>query len=123
MNYTEIVEKTYELVDEIKKSEIFYQYTYYKDLIKKDKEFNDLLDRFNKAKAKFSEVYKYRNYYKGFAEIKNEYQEAKINLMNNKLFKKYKLLEKQIETYLNKIENELKGIVNIKEKYKNISIE
>lgn len=116
MKYTEIIEKTYEIIDEIKKNEIYQNYHKYKNLIDTDEELGELLKKFNSAKEKFSENYRFRAYDKSFDKVKNVYQEAKINLMNNKLFKNYKLYEKKVETYLNEIELRLKEVVNIKEK-------
>ena len=120
MNYTEIIDKTYELVEDIKRSEIFLMYIKYKKLVESDKELNKILIKFKSAKEKFAEVYEYRNYYKGFEDIKKDYQKSKIELMNNKLYKNYKLYEKKVESYLNEIEFQLKKVVRIKEKHSKI---
>ncbi|QVK18941.1 YlbF family regulator [Mycoplasmatota bacterium] len=122
MNYTEIIEKTYALVDTIKTSNPYLLYIEYEKKVLDDNELKKLLSVFQENKVAFEEVYKYKSYYPNFDEIKKQYQQSKIDLMNHELFKTYKRYEKEIDLYINEIEFKLKRIVNIKEKHEKINM-
>ncbi len=122
MNYSEVIDKTYELIDTIKSSEIYINYLNYEDLVLHDDEVKKLLDTFNEIKTSFNDAYQYKAFYPDFNELKTKYQQAKIALMSNKLFKSFKLYEKQIENYLTEIEFRIKAVVNIKNKHGSINL-
>lgn len=116
-----IYEKAYELAKVIKESEVFNSYKEYEKLVIENIEIQKLLSAFLKSKNKFEEASKYDKYYPGLEKIKKEYQEAKISLMNNEIFKTYKQKEKELDIILYKIENSLKETINIRDKHnKNI---
>ncbi len=117
MNFTKIIVKTYELVDVIKKSDTYKNYLSYEFEVLNNKDLKQLLSEFKIKKEKFEEAYKHKDYYPEIDKIKDEYQSIKINLMNNSIFKSYKASEKELDFYINEIENKLKQVVNLKEKH------
>lgn len=117
MNYTEIIEKTYELVDAIKQSGEYKDYIFYAKKVEKDNELKLLLAEYHKARDEFEQALKYKDYYPNFDIVKKRLQELKLKLVNHGLFKQYKQAEKRLEQHLNEIEYRLKQLVNIKEKH------
>ncbi len=122
LNYTDIYEATYKLTDTIKNSPLYHTYKEYELKVMESDEIKKLLKTFHNYKEQFEEAYKYKDYHPDFAEIKKNYQRAKMNLMDNELFKTYKKYEKQLDSYLEEIEFRLKEIVNIKEKHGKINL-
>lgn len=122
MNYTEIFEKTYALVDAIKTSNPYIFYIEYENIVLNDNELKKLLSEFKKNKKIFEQAYQYKSYYPHFEHIQNQYQQSKINLMNHTLFKSYKIYEKEFDLLIDEIEFKLKKVVNIKEKHGKINI-
>lgn len=122
LNYTEIIEKTYDLVDTIKTSNPYLLYIEYEKKVLNDNELKKRLSMFQKNKQTFEEAYQYKSYYPNFEDVKSRYQQSKIDLMNHELFKSYKMYEKEIDLYINEIELKLKEIVNIKEKHGKINV-
>ncbi|MDF2699535.1 MAG: Control of competence regulator ComK, YlbF/YmcA [Haloplasmataceae bacterium] len=122
MENTKIIQKAYELALAIKESDVYKDYLKYEKMIQNDEVLTNILEEFNKRKSIFEEANKYGRYYPGIEKINADYQEVKIKLMKNELFKKYKEAEKQLDIINYQIETSLKGVVNIKEKHGKTSI-
>lgn len=117
MNISMIIEKTYELIDTIKISDSYKAYSLYEKKVLSDNNLRQLLLEFQNKKEKFEDAYKYKDYYPDYNKIKDDYQQIKISLMNNQIFKTYKSSEKELDLYINEIEYQLKQIVNLEEKH------
>jgi len=86
LKYTEIIEKTYELVETIKTSKPYLSYIEYESKVLNDNEFKEIFIEFQKNKELFEEAYPYKSYYPNFDEVKSNYQQSKIKLMKNELY-------------------------------------
>jgi len=117
MNYTEIIEKTYELIDTIKQSEDYKEFLHYAKEAEKDHDLKLLLAEYHRVHDEFEQALKYKDYYPDFEKIRARLQELKLKVVNYPLFKQYKQAEKRLVTYLDEIEYRLKQLVNIKEKH------
>lgn len=117
MDITKIMEKTFELADALKHTKDYQLYLKYENMVLNDEDLNKLVDDFNHKKASFLEASQYGKHYPGFKQIKYNYQQAKIELMKNDMFEKYKGYEKEIDLYLYRIENQIKQLLNIIEKH------
>ncbi len=122
MKFASIIDKTYELTDTIKQSETYLSYLDYEKKVLEDDSLKQLLIVFHKNKAKFEESYEYKDYYPGIDEIKMNYQQSKMELMNHQLFKSFQIYEKKVNLYITEIEHKLKEVVNIKDKHGKINV-
>ncbi|ERJ13489.1 YlbF family regulator [Haloplasma contractile] len=112
MNNQLIYEAAYELSERIKNS------TTYKDFIRCERELstNDeikkILADFNRKKEQLEEAKKYGNYYPGYDKVVKAFQESKINLMKNPVFKEYKQKEKQLDHILYQVTESISTAVS-----------
>ena len=110
----DIIAKTYEFVDALKNSSLYKSYLRYKKLSEENPTTQRLIKEFSELKNKYAENEYDKN-------MKEKYQTAKVNLMNDNIFGGYKTYEKELETFLGIIENSFWDIVkddkcgNIKE--------
>lgn len=122
MENTRIIELTYELISIIKESNSYKLYKEYEEKIFLNPNTKQLLREFQNKKERFEEAFQYGEYYPDYEKIKKDFQQAKINLMNNELFQNYKKNERIIERGLMETENRIKDLLNIKEKHGKKSI-
>ena len=115
----EIIEKTYELVDEIKKQTSYQKLIELKNIIEKNKEIIELINTFEKLNIKYTEVVKYGKYHPDLKRTQQEFSEAKIALYTNPLVKEYKALEKELQKELDLISSEIATSVSKKIKHPN----
>lgn len=105
--FTEIVLKTYDLVDEIKSSKV------YVDLINLNKEielkYEELLNEYHRKFKKFEEAFNIGAYYPNYKEILKEYQSIKTKLYYKEEVRNYFKLEEELNEYL---ENLMSDIFN-----------
>lgn len=115
----EIIEKTYELVDEIKGSEDYKKLQKLHKIIDTNSEIKELINIFKKYNDKYEEVSKYGKYHPDLKKVQKQFSEAKTNLYSNKLVKEYKELENRIQKILDNISKELAIGVSKKIKHPN----
>lgn len=116
---TDLMNKTYDLVDEIKSSEIYKRLIELHKIINKDEDIIKLIEHFKKQKVKLEEASKYGKYHPDLKQIQLNLKEAKENLYNNDIIKEYKQCEKEIQKILNNISKELAKAVSSKIKHPN----
>ncbi len=103
MDFMDILLKTYELYDEIKKSD---QYNLIDDSLNRllnDKEAKILIENFNNMKNKYEEASKYGDYFPGKKEIVNQFIESKGRLYTNVLYINYRDNLKKLNENLKEI--------------------
>lgn len=111
MAYTKILNKTYNLVDEIKKSPTYLKMVELDELIK-EKYKNELLD-YQNTFVKFDDVFSSGGtYHPNFIEISRAYKKAKEIFFNKEEVKLYFLCEKELNDLLNELSNEISNSVS-----------
>jgi len=98
-----IIERTYELIDEIKQRNDYLRLKVLEKKIENDKEVQALVKAFNESKSKYDEVKKYGEYHPDLASTKKLFQLDKYNLFSHPIIKDYKEAEKSLQGYLDKI--------------------
>lgn len=116
---TEIMMKTYELVDEIKDSKSYQELLLLKEKLNQDEHVISLVEQYKKSYDKYVEVKKYGKYHPDLKKVQNEYSKNKELLYTHPLVMSYKKYEKEIEKMLNDISREIANAVSKKIKYKN----
>ncbi len=112
MEYNDIIDKAYALVDSIKQSDEFL-------LLKEMKaeinfSLSDLILKFDKAKEKYAEALQYGKHHPNLEEYKKELSEIKAELFTNELVTKYKKIESMFQSKLDVIINEVKKAMSNK---------
>ena len=115
----EVVDKTYELIDEIKSSNEFKRLLELDKMIKSNQELVTLIDSFNKIKSKYDEVSKYGKYHPDLKSVQIELSLKKEEVYTNEIIKEYKQLEKDLQTRLDFISKEIASSVSSKIKHPN----
>lgn len=116
---SDLLQKTYDLVDEIKSLDVYKKMI---DLSKQIKEQNDikkLIEDFNKQKIKYEEALQYGKYHPDLKQIQLNLKDAKEKLYNNDIIKEYKACEKEIQSLLDNVSKELAQTVSKKIKHPN----
>ncbi len=102
-----MINKTYEIIDYIEKSDIKKRLDYIKEKISSNEDSKKLINKFNEAK----ELYEKYNY-------KDDFIKAKINMLKDPLIKEYINLQNKVNLLTiqinNRINNITKGITNKK---------
>ena len=111
---TDILQKTYDLVDEIKALEVYKELLKLNKIINEDQTILHLVEAFNKQKNKYEEAKKYGKYHPDLKQIQLNLQVAKENLYNNDIIVSYKKCEKEIQSLLNNISKELATTISSK---------
>jgi len=115
----EIIEKTYELVDEIKAQDSYKRILVLKNEIDNNPQINELVKTFQKLNEKYEEVTKYGKYHPDLKKVKQDFSTAKVNLYTHDVVKEYKALEKELQRELNLISTEIAVAVSSKIKHPN----
>jgi cell fate (sporulation/competence/biofilm development) regulator YlbF (YheA/YmcA/DUF963 family) len=118
METTQIYEKVTELAKAITESELFIAYKDCQSELLADETFLALKDHFLKLKEQFEEVSRYGNYHPDLDHVKKDYQKAKVELMSHQLFKRFKRIEKELDTMIFEIEEQIQAVVGIENKHK-----
>lgn len=115
MAYTEIINKAYDLADELKESKTYQEMKRLDNLIK-DK-YKIELKQYQDAFLKFDEVFNTGGtYHPDFKEVSNIYRKRKEVLFNKEEVKQYFKYEKEMNKLLNEISNEItNSLSNYKE--------
>lgn len=114
-----IIEKTYDVVEEIKSTNEYQRLLELHREIAGDKEVQELISIFQKYNKKYEEVSKYGKYHPDIKKVQQEFSVAKENLYSNEVIKEYKKLENQIQKTLNHISKELATNISSKIKHPN----
>ena len=101
----DIINATYDLVDEIIDNEIFKELLALKKRI--DIECISQINKFNDLKAKYVEISKYGEYHPDIKIVRKELSEAKVALYSNPLVIAYKDKENAVQKFLDSIKNEI----------------
>ena len=115
----EIIEKTYELIDEIKSSSDYRELVKLKQDMKENSEILQLIENFGQLNDKFNEVSKYGQYHPDLKKVQVELSAAKETLYNHKTVKEYKILEKKLQKIMDHISMSLAKTVSHKIKHPN----
>ena len=115
----EILDLTYELVDEIKATKDYQRLLELKGFLDKDEAIIELIHAFNKIKAKYEEVNKYGKYHPDLKKVGKELSEIKEKVFENEIIKEYKDLEKKIQKQLDEISRKIATSVSSKIKHPN----
>lgn len=116
---TDLLNKTYDLIDEIKRHKSYVRLLELKKLIEENQSILALIEAFNKEKSKYEEAKQYGKYHPDLQQIQLKLKEAKENLYNNDIIIEYKKCEKDIQMILNNISKELAQTVSSKIKHPN----
>lgn len=116
---SEILEKTYNLVDEIKSLKSYKRLKELHEFIKKDSSLNELIKSFDSIKNKYGEVTKYGKHHPDLKKVQIELSKKKEEVFGNPIIREYKSLEKGIQKKLDTISREIALNVSNKIKYPN----
>lgn len=116
---SKILDKTYELIDEIKSKKEYKRLVELSAIINKDEEIQHLIKEFNKAKEKYEEVSKYGKYHPDLKKVQLNLKDKKETLYGNGIIEEYKSLEKQIQKDLDDISTKISEAVSEKIKHPN----
>ena len=115
----EIIEKTYELADEIKAKSSYKRLLELKKIIDSDEGIKELVLTFQKLNIEYEEVSKYGKYHPDLKKVQKEFSEAKTVLYTNDAVKEYKALEKALQSDLDEISATLATTISKKIKHPN----
>lgn len=115
----EIIDKTYDLIDEIKSEVTYKRLLELKKFIDTDEFLNELIKAFNKVKLTYEEVAKYGKYHPDLKKVQLELSSIKEELYSNVVIKEYKMLEKKLQSKLDEISSEIATSVSSKIKHPN----
>ena len=116
---SKILEKTYELIDDIKSSDSYKRLIDLDSQIKTNPELVSLTGSFNKIKIKYDEVSKYGKYHPDLKTVQLELSSKKEEVFTNETIKEYKKLEKDLQNRLDHISKEIANSVSSKIKHPN----
>jgi cell fate (sporulation/competence/biofilm development) regulator YlbF (YheA/YmcA/DUF963 family) len=116
---SKVLEKTYELVDEIKQTNQYIRLLELDQKIKSDPDLVILIQSFNKIKLKYEEVSQYGKYHPDLKRVKLELSKKKEEVFTNDVIKEYKQLEKDLQNRLDTISKEIANSVSSKIKHPN----
>lgn len=118
MDY-KILEKTYDLVSEIKGTKEYKRLLELDKLIKTDSTLVTLIESFNNVKSKYEEVSKYGKYHPDLKRVQLELAKKKEEVYTHHIIKEYKQLEKDLQKRLDHISKEIADSVSSKIKHPN----
>lgn len=116
---TIILEKTYDLVDEIKGTTEYKRLLELDAVLKTDPNLIALIESFQKVKEKYEETSKYGKYHPDLKGVQLELATIKEEVYTNAIIKEYKQLEKDLQNRLDKISKEIANCVSSKIKHPN----
>lgn len=114
-----VLNKVYDLVDEIKTKEEYIRLLELKKIIDQDDLIRILITKFNQAKNKYEEAIKFGKFHPDLKQIQLDLGKAKSELYNNETVSEYKTLEKAIQKMLDDISRRIAQSVSEKIKYPN----
>jgi cell fate (sporulation/competence/biofilm development) regulator YlbF (YheA/YmcA/DUF963 family) len=114
-----VLNKVYDLVDEIKSKREYIRLLELKKILENDPGIIDLLERFNICKTKFEDVSKYGKHHPDLKKVQLELASLKTDVFTNEVIAEYKKLEKQIQKMLDDVSRKIAKSVSPKIKFPN----
>ena len=115
----EIIETTYELVDEMKSSVSYKRLLELHDIVENNGDIKVLVERFKKANAQYDEVKKYGGYHPDLKNVQRGFSEAKKTLYEHPIVAEYKQLEQLLQKQLDHISATIATSISTKIKHPN----
>lgn len=107
MNQQAIIEKTWEVVDELKQLAVYQEM---KRALKELMEHNQtkpLFDQFTFTKQAFEEVSKYSKHHPDYAKVSQAFQQAKIALFSTSQYQTYISFKKEFDAILSEFTDQI----------------
>ena len=114
-----VLNKVYDLVDEIKSRKEYIRLLELKKIMENDPLIVNLINDFNKCKVKFEEVSKYGKHHPDLKKVQLELASIKTKVFTNEIIVEYKKLEKEIQKILDDVSRKIAQSVSPKIKYPN----
>lgn len=114
-----VLNRVYDLVDEIKSKNEYVRLLQLKKVIDNDPVIISFLEEFNKYKLKFEEVSKYGKHHPDLKKVQLELAEIKTKVFTNEIISEYKTLEKELQKILDDVSRQIAQSVSPKIKYPN----
>ncbi len=114
-----VLNKVYDLVDEIKSRKEYIRLLELKKIMENDSLIVNLINDFNKCKVKFEEVSKYGKHHPDLKKVQLELASIKTEVFTNEIIVEYKKLEKEIQKILDDVSRKIAQSVSPKIKYPN----
>ena len=112
-----IINATYDVVDEIKSSKEYQRLVYLSRYINENEDIQSLIKAFKKAETKYNDAKKYGKYHPDLKKIKEDLQVAKVNLYTNDIVEELKTLEGNIQKQLDNVAKSIATSISKKVKY------
>ena len=109
---SKLVGLTYDACDAFKEQAEYKRLLELRKKIDEDKDVQKLISVFSKTKKRYEEAKKYGQYHPDLSKYQKEFQEKKVALMEHKLVKEYKNIEKSLQRYLDQFSIDLANIVS-----------
>jgi cell fate (sporulation/competence/biofilm development) regulator YlbF (YheA/YmcA/DUF963 family) len=116
---TRVLDKTYDLVEEIKQTKDYNRLLELDKILKTDPTLIVLIESFNRIKEKYDDVSKYGKYHPDLKSVQLELAKQKEEVYTNPIIKEYKQLEKDLQNRLDQISKEIANCVSSKIKHPN----
>ena len=116
---TRVLDKTYDLVEEIKQTKDYNRLLQLDKILKTDPTLIVLIESFNRIKEKYDDVSKYGKYHPDLKSVQLELAKQKEEVYTNPIIKEYKQLEKDLQNRLDQISKEIANCVSSKIKHPN----
>ena len=107
---TEILAKTYDVLDEIKSSALFLDLVELNQLI--EFKYEELLKEYHKKFKLFKEAFNIGPYYPDYQKILKDYQKVKMKLYLKEEVKDYFKLEERLNKYLEELMTEIADCIS-----------
>ncbi len=107
-----LIEKTYDLLDEIKSTPAYQGLLTLNKQINADEHVKQLITLFKTSEAKYNDAKRYGKHHPDLKQYKAEFQKASYELFRHPLVKQYKVYERELNTLLETIASELAAIVS-----------
>lgn len=111
--------RTYDLVDEIKDTEEYKRLLELKTLIETDPALQELVLQYQKTSEKYEDVKKYGTHHPDLKRVQATFSKQKQILYTHPVVREYKSLEKQIQSTLDLISKTVATSISTKIKHPN----
>lgn len=115
----EVIEKTYELIEQIKDTPKYKRLMELKRIIDTDSNVQELIQSFQKWNKKYEEVSKYGKYHPDLRKVQLSFRDAKEKLYTNEVVEEYKSLENDLQKELDHISASIAQAISKKIKHPN----
>jgi len=109
---SKLVGLTYDACDAFKERAEYKRLLELRKEMDEDKDVVELISVFLKTKKRYEEAKKYGQYHPDLSRYQKEFQQKKVALMEHKLVKEYKNIEKSLQRYLDQFSIDLANIVS-----------